>query len=157
MEPWFEYVVNSIVAVGALATAGSFIYMLLHQKEQDKRISDLENLQIDSMYRPNIRIKSYGNDYVDSPLLTIENAGEDIVIESISSVNGISVNTEGMATWFPYNFDKSNILNIPLKSFIDSGLNGTIVITANDKLLRHFAINIVCKNGKFIVSTPEPL
>ncbi len=121
------------------------------------RISDLENLQIDSMYRPNIRIKSYGNDYVDSPLLTIENAGEDIVIESISSVNGISVNTEGMATWFPYNFDKSNILNIPLKSFIDSGLNGTIVITANDKLLRHFAINIVCKNGKFIVSTPEPL
>ncbi len=45
MEPWFEYVVNSIVAVGALATAGSFIYMLLHQKEQDKRIRNSYKLQ----------------------------------------------------------------------------------------------------------------
>ena len=156
MEIWFEYLVDSILAIGALATAGSFIYMLLHQKKQDLRISNLENLQIDSFFRPDIRINSYGNINGISSL-TVENNGEEIVVESLSSSKGVLIDEEGIATWFPHSFDKADKMVIPLKSFIDENLRGTIIIIAKDKLLRSFSINIVCDNGKFSVLTPKQL
>ena len=156
MCTWFEYLVDSIMAIGALATAGSFVLMFCHNKKQDKRIENLEQQEIDAKYRPNIRIDRFGTTNGLSSV-TIVNYGEDVVLKSISSPKEGFLNSDGIATWFPHYFDKGTSIVIPLISPINEGADGELQLTMEDRLQRNFSQKIICTYGRFILSTIEQI
>lgn len=150
-----DFIFNFCESIGALATATTAFLMIRANKRLDSRIKNLEDMQIDALYRPNLRVNSYGTTGKGLSV-TIVNLGEDIVIERFESIPAEWIDNESTKRWTPLPvYKNSDPVVIPLFGKMEMFKEGTIILTATDKLNRRFLVSLSSVNNKFMVSRIE--
>lgn len=153
--------VASIATVfAAIGSVFTFIKMICDSKNKTKQlesIQKIESIQLNALYTPDIRIDSYWKSGDKERTLNISNNGENLQIVEIKNNENSSsiVNVEGMATWFPLNFDKGESIRIPVIHELKSlPSNFQFDIVVKNKLNQTYVCTIKAIGGKVLVCSP---
>lgn len=152
----FYKICESCVAVGGLATFFTLLWLIFDSRCKSKRINriqQIQSLQLESLFEPDIRISSYSSGTVNE--IVISNHGENLIILGISETNEQELlNMDGMKNWFPRNFDKNIDVYIPLSHLLSSVQSHIIMIKCLNRLGTTYESEIRINDGKPIIKRP---
>ena len=145
--------------VAAIGTIGTFIKMICDSKNKTKQlesIQKIESIQLNALYAPDIRIESYWQKGNIARTFNIVNNGENLqVLEMKNGKDSSIIDVEGMATWFPLNFDKGESIRIPVIHELKSlPSNFQFDIVVKNKLNQTYVCTIKAIGGKVLVCSP---
>lgn len=145
--------------VAAIGTIGTFIKMICDTKNKTKQlesIQKIESIQLNALYTPDIRIDSYWKSGDKERTLNISNNGENLqILEMKNGKDSSIIDVEGMATWFPLNFDKGESIRIPVIHELKSlPSNFQFDIVVKNKLNQTYVCTIKAIGGKVLVCSP---
>lgn len=144
----FFEIINGINSMVSLWTS---IKEFFRGRWRCSRARNLEEIRIDALYRPNLRVNAYGT--TDRGLsISIENHGEDVVIENIESFPAEWLDSISTSRWMPWEMDKNTKMVIPLFGKYEMFKDGSVIITLTDKINRRFQVRLSSVNNMFMVS-----
>lgn len=155
----FDIIVDVCVALGGLGTVGTLVYMIYNAKtqaKQVKRVQEVQALQLDVLYKPDVRIVAWIDSLSNAslyPFIRIENNGENLIINDIEDLSKTVLNKEGMQGWFPLNFDKSREVSIPINDVVFNLNSGELFyMVVTNKLDQQYHIVISKINNRIEIT-----
>ncbi len=146
---WFDITVNICVALGGLGTVGTLIYMIFNAKTQAKQVKavhEIQSVQLDVLYKPDIRIIAWTDNLANNdlhPSIWLENNGENLIVNDIKELSEAVINKEGMHGWFPQSFDKGRQVSIPINNAMRNLNAGDLFqIEVTNRLAQRYFIRI---------------
>ena len=146
---WYEIVIDSSMALGALATVGTLIATIIQNSKQNRRIASLEERQIDFRFRPDLLVRSFTEHASGQKeeTLVIENEGEDVQIVEIDCPN-FDQQTIVLPEILKKGGERTFFLKFDEKPFPN---NFEMKIKVRDKLGRLYSVPIrMRKTGPFV-------
>lgn len=159
----FYKVCESCVAVGGVATFLTLLWLIYDSRCKSKRINriqQVQSLQLESLYEPDIRISSWtgkSTGLIPNEIV-IENRGQDLLILEIFDSKGSTIlNEEGMRNWFPRHINKNEEMHIPLLSHLQDVSSHVIIIKTRNRLGSIYESDIHIVKGKPNIQIPQKL
>ena len=159
----FYKVCESCMAVGGIATFFTLLWLIYDSRCKSKRINriqQVQSLQLESLYEPDIRISSWtgkSTGLIPNEIV-IKNHGQDLLIlEIVESKGNTILNKEGMRNWFPHYINKGNEMHIPMLLHLQDVGSHVIIIKTRNRLGSIYESEINIVKGKPTIKIPPKL
>ena len=158
LKSWSDLADMTTICQG-ISNLWTFIKKVCNLNNKTNQIDSTNNtelLLIDAKYAPDIRVDSYWKSGDKLRTFSISNNGENLqIVEMKNGKDGSIIDVEGMATWFPLNFDKGESIRIPVIHELKSlPSNFQFDIVVKNKLNQTYICTIKATGGKVLVCSP---
>lgn len=149
------------MALGGLGTVATFLSMICDSKKKTRQINTIQTIQsnqLESLYEPDIRLESWtgssGNKH--NSKIVVKNYGYYLKVLDIKESTELGlIKQDGIAGWFPRDFEKTQSLHIPLSLDLNDIEEDAIIgIVCLNKLGLKYIVNIHIVKGRPSIDSP---